>query len=107
MHMLRRWCDGAHRLLVFRNRHADFVRMQVQPGLAKARAVAIDIIADDRPALSGPMAAHLRGAAGHRFHGEPGEAIAAAEHLPIRHGRLAPGIWLLPPAALGVETPDR
>src|SRR4051794_17809870 len=49
-HMLRRRCCHAHRLLVLRNRNHDLAGMQMQDRLAEARAVAINVVADDRPA---------------------------------------------------------
>ena len=79
----------------------------MQARLAETRSVAVDVIADDRPALCGRMHAQLVGPAGHRFHREPGEAIAAAEHLPVCDGLLSVRIGLLPPAALGVQTSER
>ena len=49
-HMLRRRRHHAHRLLVLRNRNHDLAGMQMQDRLAEARAVAINVVADDRPA---------------------------------------------------------
>ena len=49
-HMLRRRRHHAHRLLVLRNRNHDLAGMQMQDRLAEARAVAVDVVADDRPA---------------------------------------------------------
>ena len=38
---------------------------------------------------------------------EPGEAVAAPQHFPVGHRRLAFRIRLLPPAALGIEAAER
>src|SRR5258708_19987063 len=48
--MNRRWCCHAYRVLVFRNRDYDLAGMQMQSRLAKARTIAINIVADNRPA---------------------------------------------------------
>ena len=85
----------------------DLAGMQMQPRFAEARAVAVDIVADDRPARRGRMHPQLMGAAGHRLHRKPGKAIAAAQHFPVGDGLLALRIGLLPPAALGVEAAER
>src|ERR1700751_4584607 len=81
-HMLRRGGRDAHRFLVLRDGDPDLARMQMQPRLPEARPVAVDVVADDRPGRCGRMHAQLMGAAGHGFHGEPGEAVATSEHLP-------------------------
>src|SRR5690242_9920899 len=106
-HVLRGGCRHAHRLLVFRNRNPDLARMQMQPWLTKARTVAVNVVADDRPALARRMHAQLMGAAGEGFHRQPGEAVTAAEHLPMGDRLLSLGIGFLPPAALGIQAPER
>src|SRR5437016_254558 len=103
MHVRGRRRGDSHRLLVLRDRDADRTGMQMQARLAETRTVTIDIVADDGPALSRGMNAQLVGAAGDRFHREPGEPLAAPEHPPVRDRLLPLGIRLLPPAALGVE----
>src|SRR6266851_9553078 len=71
--MLRRGRTHPHRVLVFRNRNHDLARMQVQSRLAEARAISINIVANNRPAHFGTVNAQLMGAAGDRFEREPGE----------------------------------
>src|SRR6266851_5348722 len=77
--MLRRWRTHPHRVLVFRNRNHDLAGMQVQSRLAEARTIAVNVIADNRPAHFGTVNAQLMGAAGDRFEREPGEIFC---HLP-------------------------
>src|SRR2546430_12551873 len=89
----------AHGLLVPRNRNPDLARMQMQARFAKTWPVAIDVVAEDRPAHCGGMHAQLMGAAGDRFHRDPRQSVAAAKHLPGCHGLLTIGIRFLPPAA--------
>src|SRR6185437_6955440 len=79
----------------------------MQARLAEARAVAVNIVADNWPALSLRMHAQLMGAACDGLKRQPGEAIATSHHLPVRHRLLPIGVDLLPPAALGVETAER
>src|ERR1700741_4291061 len=81
--------------------------MQMQPRLAEARAVAVDIVADDRPPLGCGMHAQLVGTAGNGFHGKPSEAVTPAKHLPVRNRRLSVGVRLLPPAAFRIEAAER
>src|SRR5438552_17268722 len=81
--------------------------MQMQARLAEARSVAVDVVADDRPARSRRVHAQLMGAAGDRFQVEPGEAVAAAAHFPVCDGFLTIRVRLLPPAALDVQPPER
>src|SRR4051795_6298110 len=106
-HMLRRRRHYAHRLLVLRNRNHDLAGMQMQDRLAEARAVAVDIVADNRPARRRRMHAQLMGAAGYRLQREPTQAVAAAAHFPGGDGFLTLRVRLLPPAALGVEPAER
>src|SRR6266404_2244776 len=129
--MNRRWCCHAYRVLVFRNRDYDLAGMQMQSRLAEARTIAINIVADNRPAHFGAVNAQLMGAAGDRFEREPGEIFChlppceggrtrssptlprkgggsnAAQHFPVRDRRLPFRIGLLPPATLGVEAAER
>jgi len=92
------WRGGqhAHRVLVPRNRDHDLAGMQMQARLAEARSVAINIVADNRPAHGGGVNAQLMGAAGDRFQREPAQAIAAPQYFPVGDRRLAVGIGLLP-----------
>ena len=46
--------------------------MQVQPGFAETRTVAINIIADNRPALSRSVNAQLMSPPGDRLKRQPG-----------------------------------
>src|SRR6266705_4489803 len=107
LQMSRRGGRHAYRVLVPRNRDHDLAGMQMQARLAEARSVAIDIVADNRPAHGGGVNAQLMGAAGDRFQREPGEAIAAPQYFPVGDRGLAVGIGLLPPAALGIEAAER
>src|SRR5258707_13985686 len=97
----------AHRVLIPGNRDHDLAGMQMQLRLAETRTVAVDVIADDRPAHRGGVHAQLVGAAGDWFEREPANALAAAQHLPVGDRRLSLRIRLLPPAALGVEAAER
>src|SRR6266436_9570411 len=83
LQMSRRGGGHAHRLLVPRNRDHDLAGMQMQARLAEARPVAIDIVADNRPAHGGGVNAQLMGAAGDRFKREPAQAIAAPQYFPV------------------------
>src|SRR5689334_14744974 len=53
------------------------------------------------------MYPQLMGPPRDRFHGEPGETVAAAHHLPVGDRLLPFRIRLLPPAALGIEPAER
>src|SRR5580692_12581932 len=79
----------------------------MQGRLAETRAVAINIVADNRPAHRSGVNAQLMGAAGDGLEREPGEAVAATTHLPVGNSLLPLRIGLLPPAALGVEPAER
>src|SRR5215813_6582738 len=79
----------------------------MQPRLAKTRAVAIDGVADDRPALSRRMYAQLMGPACQRFHREPRKRTGPTEHSPLRDCDLPLRVRFLPPAALGILSPER
>src|SRR3954454_6034663 len=81
--------------------------MQMQTWFAKPWPVAVDVVADDGKARRRGVHAQLMGAAGHRFHREPGKPAAAAEHLPVGDGFLSVRIRLLPPAALDIEPAER
>src|SRR5882757_4612254 len=72
-HMLRRWRHHAHRVLVLRNRNPDLAGVQMQDRLTEARAVTVNVVADDRPARRRRMHPQLMGAAGDRLEREPGE----------------------------------
>src|SRR5690348_10642033 len=106
-HVLRRRRGDADRLLVLGNRNRQFARMQMQPRLAETRAVAIDIVADDWPALGRRMDPELVGAPGERFHGEPGETTGTPEHPPFGDRGLPFRVRLLPPASFDVLAPER
>src|SRR5271154_5283780 len=105
--MSRRRRRHTYRFLVLGNGNPDFARMQMQTRLAEARTVSVDIVADNRPALSCRMDAQLVGAASNGFKGEPGEITAASHHFPVGDRRLPFGIDLLPPAAFGIESAKR
>src|SRR5258707_15546882 len=105
--MNRRWCCHAYRVLVFRNRDYDLAGMQMQSRLAEARTIAINIVADNRPAHFGAVNAQLMGAAGDRFEPEPGDVVSAPKHPPVGNRRLPFRVGLLPPAALGIEAAER
>ena len=79
----------------------------MQPRLAEARAIAVNVVADNGPALGRGMHAQLVSAAGHRFHREPGQAVGPAQHLPSGDGRLTVRIRFLPPAALFIQPAER
>src|SRR3569623_3780803 len=81
--------------------------MQMQARLAEARPVAVDVVADDGIALRRAMHAQLMGTAGERRECQPRQAIAAPHHVPARFGWQAVRIGLLPPAAFGIESPER
>src|ERR1700716_3913505 len=81
--------------------------MQMQAWLAEARSVSVDVVPDNRPAHGGGVNAQLMGTASDRFQREPGEAVAASQHLPAGDCRLPFRIGLLPPAAFGVEAAER
>src|SRR5215472_15792342 len=98
MRVVRSRRGYSHRFLTFRDRNYDFAGMQVQARFAEARTIAVNIVADDRPALGGRVHTQLMGAAGERFHRKPAHAVAAAEHLPFCDSDLALGVGLLPPA---------
>src|SRR6476660_3536076 len=72
VHMRRRRGDDAHRVLVPGDRDHEFARMQVQPRFAETRTVAINIIADNRPALSRSVNAQLMSPPGDRLKRQPG-----------------------------------
>src|SRR5260370_34558124 len=82
MHMRRRRRHHAHRVLVLRNRDHQFARMQMQPRLAEARTIAVNIIAENWPAHGRGVNAPLMGPPGDRLQREPGKAVAPPEHLP-------------------------
>src|SRR6185437_7098596 len=103
VHMLRRRRHHVHRLLVPRNRNPDLAGMQMQDRFAESRAIAVDVVADDRPARRRRVHAQLMGAAGDRFQRQPTEAVAASADLPVCDGFLTVRVRLLPPAALLVE----
>src|SRR5258708_27484093 len=107
MHMFRRGRHDVYRGLVPGNRNPDLARMQVQGRLAEAGTVAVDVVADDRPAHRGGVHAQLVGAAGDGFHGKPGKALATPQDLPMGDGLLPIRARLLPPAALGAEAAER
>src|SRR5260221_2129430 len=107
LQMWWRWRHHADRVLVLRNRDHDLARMQMQARLAEARAVAVNIIADNRPAHRYGMHPQLMGPARHRLQRQPSETLAAPEHSPVGDGGLPFRIGLLPPTPLGVETPER
>src|SRR5262245_55452989 len=65
LHMFRRRRRNTHRFLVPGNRNSDFTRMQMQDRFAEARAVTVDVVADNGPALARCMHPQLMGAAGH------------------------------------------
>src|SRR5260221_11051054 len=100
--MRRRRREDAHRVLVLRNRDHELARMQMQAWLAETRTLAVDVIADDRPALSCSVNAQLMGAAGDGFQREPGKAVAGGQHFPVGDAARPLRDRLLPPAALGV-----
>src|ERR1700722_8419284 len=105
--MRRRRCGHPHRVLVSGNRDHDLARMQMQARLAETRTVAVDIVADDRPAHRSGVNTQLMGAPGDGFEREPGEAVAATPYFPVGDRLLPLRIRLLPPAALGVEATKR
>ncbi|MET3325892.1 hypothetical protein ABIF54_003145 [Bradyrhizobium japonicum] len=76
-------------------------------GSPKRGPLPVNVIAEDRPAGRGRMHPQLMGPPRHRFHGEPGETVTPAHHLPVGDRLLAFGIGLLPPAALGIEPAER
>src|ERR1700731_2814446 len=77
----RRRCD-AHRVLVSGDRDHDLASMKMQARLTETRAVAINVVANDRPAPRSRVHAQLMGAASDGFEREPGEAIAATFYFP-------------------------
>ena len=79
----------------------------MQPWLAETRAVAVNVIAHDRPTHFGRMNPQLMGAAGHRFECEPGKPVSSSEHLPFRHCLLTFRVRLLPPAAFRITASER
>src|SRR5438046_10362357 len=81
--------------------------MQMQDRLAEARAVAVDVVADARPARGCRVHAQLMSAAGDRLQRKPGEAVAAAADFPVGDGLLTVRVRLLPPAALDVQPSER
>src|SRR4051795_9534757 len=102
--------SGRHRLhgvLVPGDRDHDLTGMQMQPGFAETRTVAVNVVADNGPAHRRGVYAQLMGAAGDRFEREPRQALAAAQHLPVGERGLALRVRLLPPASLGVEPAER
>src|SRR5882757_6049727 len=90
LHVLRSRRDHAHRLLVAGDRDSDLAGMQVQGRFAEARAVAVDIVTDDRPARGRRMHPKLMGAAGDRLHRKPSEVLredlATSQHFPVGDG---------------------
>src|SRR5581483_5381335 len=70
VHMRGRRRDDADRLLVPGDRHHDLAGMQMQLRLAEARAVAVNVIAEDRPTGRGRMHPQLMGPPRDRFHRE-------------------------------------
>jgi hypothetical protein len=50
-HMARHWRHDPHWRPVLADWHHDLARLQMQDRAAKARRGAIDVVADDRPAL--------------------------------------------------------
>src|ERR1700722_18640025 len=105
--MFRHRRGDANRLLVLRNRNSDLAGMQMKTRLAEARPITVNIIADDRPALGCRMHPQLMGAAGDGLKCKPAEAVGATHDFPVGDGRLAIRVYLLPPAALGVEPAER
>src|SRR3954447_13709853 len=105
--MRRRWRHYPYRLLVLRNRNHDLAGMQMQPRFAEARAVTVNVVANDGPAHRGGVDAQLMGAAGDRLHLEPGESIAASQYLPIGYRGLSFRVGFLPPSAFRVEAAER
>src|SRR5262249_57534871 len=81
--------------------------VEMQAWLGEPWTVAVNVVTDDRPALACRMHAQLMSAAGEGFHRQPGEAVTAAEHLPVCDGLLSLGIRFLPPAALGIQPSER
>src|SRR3984893_2962429 len=79
MQMHRRRCGHADRIFVLRNRDHQFARMQMQPRFAETGAVAVDIIADNRPAHRGSMHPQLMRPPGDRLQRQPGETLATPE----------------------------
>ena len=101
----RRRCD-AHRVLVSGDRDHDLASMKMQARLTETRAVAINVVANDRPAHRSRVNAQLMGAAGDGFERKPGEPIAATPYFPVGDRLLSLRIGLLPPAALGIEAAE-
>src|SRR4029453_19408435 len=99
--------DDAYRVLVPGNRNHELARMQMQAWFPETRAVAVDVVADNRPVHGCTMNAQLMGPAGDRLKREPGNAVAASQHLPVCDSFLPFRIGLLPPAALGIEAAER
>src|SRR5258708_23168161 len=106
MQMRRRRRYHADRVLVLRNRNHDLAGVQMQPRLAEARTIAINIIAENRPAHFGAMHPQLMGPPGDRLEREPAKTVAAPAHFPVGDRRLPLRIGLLPPASLRRQTPE-
>ncbi len=79
----------------------------MQDRFAEPWPVAVDIVADNRPAHRRRMHAQLMGAAGNRLQRQPAKAIAAAAYFPVCDGFLTVRVRLLPPAALDIEPAER
>ncbi len=79
----------------------------MQHRAAARGAVAVNRIAQNRPAHFRAMDPKLMRTPGHRFEREPSEGGIASHHLPPGHRRLALGIVLHPPAPRHVEPAER